>query len=125
MASRRSAAARVVRMAKSVQPAEVRNTAASNQVPPICSGPLDLRHADTGVVLGDDRVVLAGLAAQKALEVVEAQAVGPAVERPGRPLLVIGREVPLAEGRGRVAVALEDLADASGTLGPGGVVARP
>jgi hypothetical protein len=28
---------------RSVQPAEVRNTAASNEVPPICSGPLDRR----------------------------------------------------------------------------------
>ena len=35
-------------------------------------------------------------------------AVGPAIERPGRPLLVVGREVPLPERCGGVAVALED-----------------
>ena len=46
-----------------------------------------LRHADDRVVLGQARVVLAGLAAEEPVEVVEPPAVRPAVKRPGRALL--------------------------------------
>ena len=68
---------------------------------------LALRDADGRVVLRDHRVVLARLAAEDAPEVVESPRVRPAVERPGCPLDVIGGQVPLAEPRGRVAVALK------------------
>ena len=40
------------------------------------------------VVLLDYRIVLAGLAAEKAPEAVEPQTVGPAIERPGRPAVI-------------------------------------
>src|SRR5262249_6092928 len=86
---------------------------------------LPLRHAEDGVVLGDDRVVLPAGATEEAPEVVEPQAARPAVERPGRPLLVVGRQVPLAERGGAVPVALEGAGDARGVLRPGRVVARP
>ena len=68
---------------------------------------LALRDAEGRVVLCDDRVVLARLAAEDAPEVVEAPGVRPAVERPGCPLDVIGSQVPLAEPRGRVTVPLQ------------------
>ena len=67
---------------------------------------LSRRHADDRVVLGNDRIVLARLAAEEAPKVIEAQSARPAVERSGRPLLVVGRQVPLAERRGVVAIAL-------------------
>ena len=54
------------------------------------------------------RVELARLAAEEPPEVVEPPAVRPAIERPGRSLLVVRRQVPLAERRGRVPVLLQD-----------------
>ena len=82
-------------------------------------------HPDDRVVLGQDRVVLARLTAEESVEVVESQPARPAIERAGGALLVVGRQVPLAERGGGVAVALEDLGDAGGALGPRRVVARP
>ena len=66
-----------------------------------------LRRPDRRLVLGDHRVVLARLAAQEAPEVVEPEPVGPAVERARRTLLMVRRQVPLAERRGAVAVLLQ------------------
>ncbi len=47
-------------------------------------------------------------AAEEAVEVVEAPAVRPPVERAGRALLPVGRQVPLAERRRAVAVVPQD-----------------
>ena len=47
-------------------------------------------------------------AAEEAVEVVEPPAGRPAVERPGRALLPVGRQVPLAERRRAVPVVPED-----------------
>ncbi len=58
---------------------------------------LALRHADNGVVLGDDRVVLARSAGQKPPIVVESPSQRPVVERPGRSLHVVRGQMPLAE----------------------------
>ena len=69
---------------------------------------LALGDAQRPVVLGDDGVVLAGGAAEEAPPVVEAPGLGPVVERTGRALHVVRREVPLAEAAGDVAVLLED-----------------
>ena len=79
---------------------------------------LALGDAEGGVVLGDDRVVLAGRAGQEAPPVVEAPAQRPVVERAGRPHLAARRHVPLAEPAGDVAVLLEDARQ-------GGAAARP
>ena len=78
---------------------------------------LVLGHADRGVVLRDHGIELARLAAQEAPEVVEAPGVRPAVERARRALHVVGRQVPLAEGRGGVAVHLQRLRDGRAGLG--------
>ena len=64
--------------------------------------------ADDLLVLGDDRVPLSGAAAEEAVEVLEAPARGPAVERPRRALLAVGGQVPLAEGGRAVAVVAQD-----------------
>ena len=56
----------------------------------------------------ETRVPLARPAAEDPVEVLESPAVRPAVERPGGTLLAVGRQVPLAEGRGAVPVVLED-----------------
>ncbi len=66
------------------------------------------RRADDLLVLRQARVPLAGVAAEEAVEVVEAPAVRPAVEGPGRALLAVGRQVPLPEGGRAVAVVAED-----------------
>ena len=69
---------------------------------------LALRHADDRVVLDDDRVVLAGRAGQEAPPVVEAPGLRPVVERARGAHRATGRQVPLAEAAGDVAVLLED-----------------
>ena len=48
---------------------------------------------------------------------IESPRVRPAVERPGRTLDVIGRQVPFAEARGRIAVALKRPHERSALLG--------
>ena len=78
---------------------------------------LVLGHADRGVVLRDHGIELARLAAEEAPEVVEAPGVRPAVEGARRALHVVGRQVPLAEGRGGVAVHLQRLRDGRAGLG--------
>ena len=57
------------------------------------------------------RLPLAGVAADKAVEIFEAHAVRPLIERPGLARLVRRRVVVLAEPRGGVAVRLQDRAD--------------
>ncbi len=64
--------------------------------------------ADDLLVLGEDGVPLPGAAAQEAIEVLEAPAGWPAIERSSRPLLPVRREVPLAERRRVVAVIAQD-----------------
>ncbi len=70
-----------------------------------------VRRLDRVVVLGQPRLVLRGLAAEEAVEILEAVAVRPAVLRPDRRRLGHRRVVPLAEGRGMVAVLLQHLGD--------------
>ena len=65
-------------------------------------------RADDLLVLGQAGVPLARAAAEEPVEVVEAPAVRPPIERAGRTLLPVGRQVPLAEGRGAVAVVPKD-----------------
>ncbi len=84
---------------------------------------LAFRHTQRPVVLGDDRVVLAGGAAQEAPPVVEAPRLRPVVERAGRALHVVRGEVPLAEPAGDVAVFLEDARKRRADSGHGGGVA--
>ena len=79
---------------------------------------LALGHAEDRVVLGDDRVVLAGRAGQEAPPVVEAPGLRPVLERPRGTHLAPGRHVPLAEAAGDVPVLLED-------PGQGRAAARP
>ena len=85
---------------------------------------LGLGHADDLVVLGDQRVVLTGLAAEEAPEVVEPEPGRPAVERPGEALLVVRRQMPLPERSGQVAVLLEDARERRAVVRDRRVVAR-
>src|SRR6266496_941451 len=55
------------------------------------------RHADDGVVLGHHRIELAGFAAEKSPEVIEAKRVRPTIERSGWSLLIVGCYMPLAD----------------------------
>ena len=83
------------------------------------------RHADDRVVLSQHRIELAGFAAEKSPEVIEAERVRPAIERPGWSLLVVGCQVPLADRSGVVAVGLKNLGDGSRAGRPIRVVAGP
>ena len=72
---------------------------------------LGLLFGDRGGVARQGRFILRGLAGEEAVEVLEAVAGRPVVERPlGRDLL-FGRVVPLAPGPGVVAVVLEHFGD--------------
>ena len=86
---------------------------------------LFLRHADDRVVLRHHRIELAGFAAEKAPEIIEAERVRPAIEGPCCALLVVGCHVPLADRSGVVAVALKNLGDRSRAGRPICVVAGP
>ena len=68
-----------------------------------------LLHADELAVLGNHRVVLAGLGREEAPVVIKAPRIRPVVERPRRALLALGGEVPLADPGGRVPVLLQHL----------------
>ena len=70
------------------------------------------------------RLPLAGVAADEAIEVLEAHAVRPLLEGPGLGRLIEGRVVILAEPRGRVPVLLQDCADGAVLLPDDRVVAR-
>ena len=67
------------------------------------------RRMDVGRVAHQVRLVLRGLAAQKAVEIFEAEAGGPVLERARRRGLLGRRIVPLAPGGGGVTVILEHL----------------
>jgi hypothetical protein len=104
---------------------EVREPGLGRVVGPHAVQPLDglLRHrvreveivlvwyADRRVVLDQHRIELTALAAKEAPEIVKAKGIRPAVERACGPLHVVGRQVPLAETRGRVAVPLQSLGE--------------
>ena len=79
---------------------------------------------DRGRPLIERRVVLVRLAADEAVEVLEAAARGPVLERPQRAGLPHRDLVALAELGGRVAVQLEDLRERSAVVRPLGAVAR-
>ncbi len=70
------------------------------------------------------RLPLAGVAADEAIEVLEAHAVRPLVEGSGLGRLIEGRVVILAEPRGRVPVVLQDGADGAVLLPDDRVVTR-
>src|SRR5437762_4768477 len=84
-----------------------------------------LRHADDRIVLGQHRIELAGFAAEKSPEIIEAERVRPAIERPGWSLLIVWCQVPLADGSGVVAVGLKNLGDRCRARGPSRVVPGP
>jgi hypothetical protein len=79
---------------------------------------------DRGRVAVQVRLPLAGVAADEAVEVLEAHAVGPLLEGPGLRRLEGRRVVVLAEPRGGIAVVLQDRADGALLLADDRVVAR-
>ena len=82
-----------------------------------------LERVDRRRIAEQVRLPLAGVAADEAIEVLEAHAVRPLVERPGLGRLIEGRVVVLAEPRGRVPVLLQDGADGAVLLPDDRVVA--
>ena len=72
---------------------------------------LPLKRIDGRRVAEQVRLPLAGVAADEPVEILEAHADRPLVERPGLARLVERRVVVLAEPRGRVPVLLEDRPD--------------
>ena len=85
---------------------------------------LALEGVDGGRVAVEVRLPLAGVAAHEAVEVLEAHAVRPLIERPGLRRQIGRRVVVLAEPRGRVPVLLQDRADRAVLLPDDRVVAR-
>ena len=85
---------------------------------------LGLGDADHLLVLGDQGVVLSGLTAEEAPEIVESEPRRPAVERPGEALLVVRGQMPLPEPSRQVAVLLEDARKRRAIAGNGRVVPR-
>ena len=83
-----------------------------------------LRGIDRGGAFEQPRVVLVRLAADEAVEVLEARARRPAVERTDRAVLPHRHLVALAELRGGVAVQLEDLGQRRLVPGAQAAVAR-
>ena len=83
-----------------------------------------LRRLDRRGALVQARVVLVGLAADEAVEVLETRAGGPLVERARRGDLPHRHLVAFAELRGRIAVELQGLGDRRLLLGPDAAVAR-
>ena len=77
---------------------------------------LALRHPDRLVVLGDDRIPLAGLTAEEPPEIVEPPPVRPPAERARRALLAIRCQVPLAERGRAVPVQLQHLRERRAVL---------
>ena len=74
---------------------------------------LPLKRIDGRRVAEQVRLPLAGVAADEPVEILEAHADRPLIERPGLARLIEGRVVILAEPRGRVPVLLENLTDRS------------
>ena len=69
---------------------------------------------DVGSVAGQGRFILRGLAGEEAVEILEAVAGRPVVERPLARDLLFGRVVPLAPRAGVVAIVLEHFGDGGG-----------
>src|SRR4029079_6588059 len=86
---------------------------------------LVLRHADDRVVLSQHRIELAGFAAEKSPEIIEAERVRPTIESPGWSVLIVGCQVPLADRSGVVAVELKNLRDGCSASRPSRVVPGP
>ena len=80
---------------------------------------------DHGRVAHEVRLVLRRLAGEEAVEVFEAVAGRPILERAGGGGLIGGRVVPLAEGRRGVAVVLQDLGDRRARLRDDARIAVP
>ena len=85
---------------------------------------LGLGDADHLLVLGDQGVVLPGLTAQEAPEVVEPEPGRPAIERPREPLLVVRGQMPLPEPSRQIAVLLQDPREGRTVARDGRVVPR-
>ena len=83
-----------------------------------------LEGIDGGRIAEQVRLPLAGVAADEAVEILEAHANRPLVERPGLGRLIGGRVVVLAEPRGRVAVLLQNGANGAVRFQNDRVVAR-
>ena len=88
-------------------------------VPASCGG------SDAGGVAHQARLVLRRFAGEEAVEVLEAVAGRPVVERAGGGRLLGGRVVPLAERRGAVAVVLQHLGHSGAALRDDAGVAVP
>src|SRR5262245_21661941 len=82
-------------------------------------------HAEDRVVLSQYRIELAGFASEKTPEIIEAERIGPAIERPGWSLLVVRCQVPLADRSGVVAIELKNLRNGCSACGPIRAVAGP
>src|SRR5208283_3998395 len=89
----------------------------------VVSGLADPREY-LGVIPEQVRRPLVGLAAQEAVEVIEAHPRRPLIEGPRRAVLKARRVVVLAEPRRGVAVAFEDRADGRIVRTDDGVIAR-
>src|SRR5262249_21232003 len=74
-------------------------------------------------VLEQRRMPVVCIAAKKTVEILEAQADRPLVERPCRTLLPVRNQMVLAEPRGVVAVVYKNVADRAGTPRNDGVIA--
>ena len=81
------------------------------------------RRLDVVVVADQVGGPLVGVALQEAVVALEAEAERPGVERPGGRALPARREVPLADGQGRVAGVAQEAGQGGGRLGQSGVVA--
>src|SRR4029077_16676600 len=86
---------------------------------------LVLRHADDRVVFSQHRIELARFAAEKSPEIIEAERIRPAIERPRWSLLIVGCQVPLADRSRVIAIGLKNLGDGCRTGWPSRVVPGP
>ena len=89
----------------------------------VVAGVLDPRK-DLRVIAEEPRPPLVGLAAHEAVEILEAHAARPLIERTHQAVFVARRVVVLAEPGRRVAVLLHDLADGRVVASDDGVVSR-
>ena len=81
------------------------------------------RRLDVVVVADQVRGPVVGVALEEPVVALEAEAERPGVERPGGRALPARREVPFADGHGRVAGVAQEAGERGGRLGQAGVVA--
>ena len=81
------------------------------------------RRLDVVVVADQVRRPVVGVALEEAVVALEAEAERPGVEGPGGRALPARREVPLADGQGRVPGVAQQARERGGRLGQAGVVA--